>query len=365
MPDVIEASSNYLVVDGFINGNGRTRIKLSRTTTISSTTAPSVESGAKLFLVDDAGTRHALTEKASGNYQSDSLVLNPTRHYQLLITTSANVAYQSDMVVLKVTPPIDQVTFRRDGSQVLLALSTHDAQAQSRYYRWGLLETWQFDSAFNSVIEYDPVQKIIVPRTTPIHTCWRTERPSTIRQSSTAQFSQDAFTNFPLASLDAHDERFKMRYSVLVSQYTETAAEFNYNELLRKNTEAIGTVNDPLPTQLTGNVHRTDGTAEPVLGFVGAHTVQQVRLFINPQDLSLPTNWQFVTPYDKCEEGVEYVPGRSTPSIFIPRTRVYTAPSNTPVNYYSDPVEGPGYIGSTTVCVDCRVRGTNVKPSYW
>ena len=365
LPDVVDASANLLVVDGFINGNGRTRIKLSRTVNISSTTTPPVEKGAKLFVVDDVGTRYNLVETSSGSYQSDSLLLNPTRQYRLLISIAGGTAYQSDLVPLKVTPVIDNVSWRLDGSQVRLAISTHDAQQQSRYYRWGLVETWQFDSAFESTIEYDKVQKFIVPRTTPIHTCWRTERPSIIRQGSTAQLSQDVLTDFALASLDGHDERFKVRYSVLVNQYAQTAAEFNYYELLRKNTEAVGGVNDPLPAQLTGNVHRTDGTAEPVLGFVAAHTVQQKRIFISNQDLRLPAGWKFNTPYDACAEIVEYIPDHSKRPIFMPYTYLFASPENTPTEYYYENGVAVGYSGSSTACVDCRVRGTLTKPSFW
>jgi hypothetical protein len=274
------------------------------------------------------------------------------------------VAYASDLVPLKLTPAIDNVTFRRDGGQIHLALSTHDPAQQARYYRWGLTETWQFESAYNSNLEYDPVQKIIVARVVPIHTCWRTERPSTIRQSSTAQLSQDVLNDFPLATLDAHDERFTIRYSVLVNQYAQTPAEFAYYELLRKNTEAVGSVNDPLPTQLTGNVHRVDGAAEPVLGYVGAHTVQQKRLFINYQDLNLPNFWKFNTPYSNCTEGVEMVPDRSKPPIAIPQTRLFSTPGNTPIGYANDANNMPiGYSGSTTACVDCRVRGTR-SPAF-
>lgn len=365
MPSVLDTSANHLVVDGFINGNGRTRIKLSRTAAIASSTTPPAEKGATLFIVDDAGTRYSLTEISDGYYRSDSMQLVPTRQYQLRITTSTQVAYASDLVPLKVTPPIDKVTWQLNGSQVQLLLSTHDAQQQSRYYRWGLVETWEFSSAFYSKLAYDPVQKIIVDRLSPINTCWRTERPSTIKQGSSAQLSLDALTDAPLTTLDGHDERFKVRYSLLVSQYAETAAEFNYYELLRKNTESVGSVNDPLPTQLTGNVHRTDSPTEPVLGYVGAHTVQQKRIFINNQDLNLPQGWVFNTPYDLCTSTIEMVPDKSRYPIYIPQTYVFASPSNTPIDYYFVNGMQAGYVGSTTDCVDCRTRGSITKPSFW
>jgi hypothetical protein len=362
MPAVIDSPTNYLVVDGFINGNGVTRVKLSRTITTNTTTAPPVEKGAKLFIVDNSGLRYTLTEKTSGSYQSDSLLLDATRQYQLRITTAANTTYQSDLVKLKVTPPIDDLNLRVDGTEVQVQLSTHDATGQSRYYRWGFLETWEFHSAFESLLEYDPIQQIVVPRTTSIYTCWRTERPSSIKQASSAQLSQDALLNTPVLTLSGRTERLQVRYSVLVSQYAETPEEFAYFDLLRKNTEAIGSVNDPLPTQLTGNVHRVDNPAEPVLGFVGAHTTQARRLFINRQDLPAQTTAQFDSPYNNCLLGYEFLCDPYVGCIKYPYTRFFSQPNTIPINYVSNP---DGYSASSPACADCRLRGSITKPSFW
>jgi hypothetical protein len=87
VPDVINASTRYLVVDGFINGNGATRIKLSRTQDIATTTAPAAETKATLYIMSAAGARYALRERSPGFYQSDSLVLSPGQ-YQLRISTA-------------------------------------------------------------------------------------------------------------------------------------------------------------------------------------------------------------------------------------------------------------------------------------
>jgi len=365
-PDVINAPASYLVVDGFINGNGVTRIKLSRTANLSTTTQPPAEKGAKLSVVDDSGRLYTLTEKGSGLYQSDSLLLPAARTYQLRITTSSNTLYESDLVPLKVTPPIDKLAWKLDGDQVQITLSTQDPTQQSRYYRWRAIETWEFNSAYQSFLEYDALQQIIVNRTTPIYTCWRTEQPSTIKQGSSAQLSQDALTDINILSINNRAERLKVRYSVLVSQYAETAEEFAYLELLRKNTEATGTVNDPLPSQLTGNVHRTDNTSEPVLGFVGAHTLQYKRLFINRNELNLPTSWQFDTPYTTCTLSQELVPNPDDKvPISLPYTKVFNNAGAIPIDYLIIGGEKKGYIGSSGACVDCRTRGTNVQPSYW
>ena len=357
VPAVVDAPTSALIVDGFINGNGRTRIKLARTSKLAASTTPPVEKGAKLFIVDDTGLRYALSEQTGGSYQSDSLLLSPTRRYQLRITTATNASYESQAVPLKVTPPIDNLKWKLDGTQLQLLASTRDPSGQSRYYRWGFIETWEFHSAFRSYLEYDAKTKQIVGRTTPIYTCWRTEQPSAIKQGSTAQLSQDALIDYNLLTLSTRAERVQIRYSVLVSQFTETPEEFAYQELLRKNTEAVGTVNDPLPTQLTGNVHRVDNASEPVLGFVSAHTVRQQRIFIDRETLGLPPNWQFDSPYAACTMGEEDL---ADEKIFVPFTLLYNNPGAIPIDY--SPL---GYYGSSRECVDCRLRGTTVKPSFW
>ena len=68
-PEVVSAPNSYLVVDGFINGNGRTRIKLSRSENVAATTAPPVEKSATVYIVDDASARYALRETVTaGSY---------------------------------------------------------------------------------------------------------------------------------------------------------------------------------------------------------------------------------------------------------------------------------------------------------
>ena len=363
-PAVINAPNTFLVVDGFINGNGRSTFLLSRTTNVATTTAPPAEPGASVAIVDDGGGRYPLRETQPGTYQSDSLVLAAGRQYQLSITTSANAAYASDLVALKVTPPIDKLGWQISGDQLQVQLNTHDPAGQARYYRWGAVETWEFHAGIQANLEYypnpQPGQKIVDLRTTPIYTCWRTERPTAIRQGTSAALSQDAITNAIVLNFPDHDERLAIRYSVLVSQYAETAEEFAYLELLRKNTEAVGTVNDPLPTQLTGNVHRVGQASEPVLGFVGAHTVQYQRLFISRADLPLPTDWRFDSPYQQCTIGelafCDDFGQCDVPAVY----RLLSDPSFVPVD------ESPkGYYVTSTDCADCRTRGSNVQPSFW
>ncbi|GAB3637608.1 hypothetical protein GCM10027422_31980 [Hymenobacter arcticus] len=367
MPAVLDAPTSLLVVDGFINGNGRTRIKLSRTADLAATATPIIEKSAKLFLVDNLGVRYTLSEKTAGAYQSDSLLLPAGRQYQLRITTSGGVTYESALVPLKVTPAIDKLVWQLAGDRVDIQVNARDDAQQSRFYRWQFVETWEFNAGFRSNLEYFPgrvpFRRLIGKRVTPIYTCWRTERPTTIKQTNTTQLSQDALTSFTVLSILTKAERIKIRYSVLVSQVAETAEEFAYYEQLRKNTEAVGTVNDPLPSQLTGNVHRVDNASEPVLGFVGAHTVQQQRLFIEAAQLPLRSDSQYDSPYAECILAPVYfcTPlGCDEPGVI----GLFANPRNIPIDSVNDG-GGRGFLASSTDCADCRTRGTTTKPSFW
>jgi hypothetical protein len=374
MPAVVSANANYLVVNGFINGSGRTTIQLSRTANIAAATSPPVEKGARLFIQDNKGMRYALSEtKTSGTYQSDSLLLPAGRRYQLHITTAGagSADYESDLTPLKVTPPIDRLNWKLDNENVALQVSTHDPSAQSLYYRWNLVETWQFNAALPSGLEYYPKMNgpngnvLIDIRTTPIYTCWRTERPTTIVQTTSAQLSQDAIANYVIRSIPARAERFIIRYSVLVSQYVESAEEFAYLELLRKNTEAVGTVNDPLPVQLTGNVHRVGSPTEPVLGFVGAHTLQYQRLFIDKSELPARSLSDYDTPYNSCTTSILYFCDSQNICDVLGVYKLFASPDYIPIEFVTTPGLGAGISSANADCADCRRRGTTTKPSFW
>jgi len=369
VPAVLNAPTKILVVDGFINGNGRSIFKLSRTANLAATATPAVEKGARVAIADETGRQYSLAELAgaSGTYRSDSLLLAPNHQYQVRIAT-AGVNYASDLVPLKVTPLIGKLNWKLAGDQVQVQLSTRDPAAQTRYYRWSYIETWQFTAAYVSRLEYFPHplpgHSNIGLRTTPIYTCWRTERPTTIKQSTTAQLSQDALTDYGLFTVPANAERVKIRYSVLVRQYAQTAEEFAYYELLRKNTEAVGTVNDPLPSQLTGNVHRVDVAGEPVLGYVGAHTVQQQRLFIDRSELPFRNDWEYDSPYKACTASNLYFCDKNGCD-YEGIVRILSQPDNVVLNDIGDPDFGLGYSAATVECADCRTRGSSTKPSFW
>ena len=369
LPDALKSPPSYLVVDGFLNAQGVTTIKLSRTHPVGAKTAPPVETKATLYVEDEAGVRVLLREAPAGNYTSAFTTMNLARKYRLHINTLAGKEYISDFVPAKITPPIDAVSWRAENAGLNIYVSTHDNANNTRYYRWETDETWEITPVYQPTVEYvnRAMRNVVAPYPTA---CWGTALSTAVWLDKTTALSQDMVTDFRVMHLPSTSARLTTRYSILVQQHALTKDEYAYWELLRKNTESIGSLFDPQPSQLTGNVRCLTNPADLAIGFIGAHSRTEKRIFIRRPEL--PSNWNVPTGYETClpPDTVNlYPPGKNPPTpaeimqatfgvaggIYVPINPLYSPASTTVVAYTSKNVD----------CIDCRTRGSSIKPSYW
>jgi hypothetical protein len=368
VPTVANVPGNYLVVNGFINSQGVTTIQLSRSLQLSDTKAPTPEVRATVFIQASTGQRFALTETPinSGTYISAPLGLDPSSSYQLRLTTAAGHTYASDPSPVKNAPPIDAVHWRYENEGVQVYADAHDATSKTTYYRWAIQQTWLFTTPYEAILEYSPKLHKVVLSKHDIYHCWLSNNTSPILQTNTARLSQDVVKDFPLIFLPASSEQLRFKYSVLVQLLAQSKDEYDYLETLKKNTESIGTINDPLPTQLTGNVHNLADASEPVLGYVGVHSVSEQRIFIARLDVPQLKNVISQTGYDNtCSSISDKLPGPSQDYTGIFSDTTYFRVYGYDIDTNSPNPTIKGYLGSTVKCVDCRLRGTNVKPVFW
>jgi hypothetical protein len=356
MPDVIDSTKSYLVVDGIINSQGVTTIVLSRTYDIAAKTAPPVETGATLYVEDEAAARYTLRESTTkGTYTSASLTLSPAKKYRLHIRTIGGKEYASNYVAVKNTPPIDNISWQAATSGLNIYVNSHDDANDTHYYRWSYEETWEIRPLLVPSVEYlnRRMQDIRVPYP---QSCWITEKSANIILGNTTSLGRDVVSDQLLRSFSTTSDRLYNKYSILVRQYAQTKEEYEYWSLLKKNTENIGTLFDPLPAQLTGNVHCLNDDTELALGYVGASSVQEKRIFISRGQL--PPAWRLLTGYESC------VPPDTVKLSNVDNT--FSNPAVIPVSPAFSPMGSlQGYTRSGVECVDCRKRGTAVRPSFW
>jgi hypothetical protein len=146
-------------------------------------------------------------------------------------------------------------------------------------------------------------------------------------------------------------EKIFVRYSILIKQYALDRKAYDFYKMMKTNTESIGSVFDPLPSNLTGNITCVSNPSEIVIGYVAAASVDEKRIFISRNEIpSTFGNGCEITYVVNHPDSLRHYlgPGRIWP---------YQTDGSFPAIL--------GYYATYPRCLDCTLRGSNVKPSFW
>ena len=347
-------STGYLVVSGYLNaGSDSTIITLSRTRSLTDSVPYYPEFHAQVQVLGQFGEVYFLNESANGTYTNPALNLNANETYQLQILSAEGKKYLSDSIPIRVTPAIDSISWKQDSTSsdnkigVNIYANTHDPANNTRYYQWEYVETYEHDAAYESF--YLLIGSSVVLRNADQFTyqCYNTVPSTSLTIGSSARLSEDVIFEQPLVFIPQASIKLGYRYSILVKQFAITREAYEYWGNLKKNTELTGSIFDPQPSQVSGNMHCTTNPDEPVLGYLSGSTVQQQRIFIKNSELA---HWGYALGGD-CT----LVIGTYDDPIF--RSRGYR-----PVQQYL----GGAYTSAYPSCIDCTSNGgTTIRPSFW
>jgi len=352
-PPIKSNQTNFLVVEGFIDGAAPTVIKVSRTRMISrgDTASTRRELFASVFIEDDQNNKFHLMESGNGIYTSNSVIhLNPSNKYHLRIVTSDTKEYISDFVPFKVSPEIDAIGWKFKNDDVQVFINTHDQNDATKYYRWEYEETWEFHSRYYTGLEYIAASNAVVPRTEQVYACWKSVSSSSIALGSSAKLTHDIIEQAPLVNIEQHSQKLSVLYSILVRQYALDITAYNYWEAMKNNTEKIGSIFDPQPNQTVGNIHCSSDPSEMVVGYIGAGNSVEKRFFINNNEL--PKDWNI---YGACD----------LKDVTADSIAFYFTAGYAPINESRTPTGAIIYPSSYIECIDCTLMGNNKKPAFW
>jgi Domain of unknown function (DUF4249) len=350
-PAVIMAISNFLVVDGVINAdpNGPTVITLSRTRSLYDSLSKRPENGAFVVVESNDGQRYNLAERSSGVYEVHGLPIQSSKKYRLYISTNDGNRFESDFSPVLITPPIDSVQWQQT-DDVSIFVNTHDPNNSTRYYRWEYDETYEYHSKYYSVWMVRNGQAFIRTPAEQDSTCWQTVQGPNIVTGTSAQLADDVIPRQLITVIPKGSEKINHRYSILVKQYALTPAAYNYWQILKKNSQELGSLFDAQPSQLVGNIHCITRPGDPVLGYVNTSSVTTKRIFIDSLELR---DWQVA----------------DTNNVYcVAKTLDVGFPF---YNYADTSYTLYFYSGSSAValpkrCLECTWRGgTNIKPTFW
>ncbi len=358
MPD-----TGYLVVSGFIsNGVAPTEIRLSRTTRLTETPSEIMEKGAVVIVQSDAGESYPLQETSEGVYTSSAVQIDPGKKYRVAIQAKAK-QYESAYTIVQQTPDIDSVSWQQTNRGIDFSVHTHDASNASRYYQWTFEDTWEIQARYIPTLRYlyDGQNRIrgVAYRfaderaDTTMRRCWATGRSRTMLLGSSEKLTQDVMSA-PVHFVPGSSEKMQVVYSLLVKQYKLSREAYNFRQMMKKNSEQLGSVFDPQPSLLRGNIRCVSNPAETVIGFIEVTQQKEKRIIIKREDLS---RWDYI---DLCYQLVVTNDPDS-----IAKYGAALVPT-TVDSIHPQTLEIRRYAAAPPQCVDCRLNnGTTVRPNFW
>lgn len=352
-PD-IEEYENILVVDGMVTDEKRPcLVRLSRTFSYEDFNA-SPESGATVIILDDKGLPFYLEETSPGNYYTDTSSFRGEAgsQYQLHIILADGKEYQSDYVMLKKAPPVEDLDVRYEEKEtsvqdvvtngIQFYLNTYDPQNETRYYRWEWEETWEFTVPMRAPDKADRYK------------CWKSNVSRSIMLGNTNHLTSDRIIDYPLHFVSDETNRLRILYSLLVRQYAISQAAYEFWKMHDDLSENSGTLFDPIPTKVGGNIYNLTDPGEPVMGYFEASGVSTRRVFVPndllPKDVFVPSDFEF------CEFRVLVDP---------PNLAYYLNLGWVYIDDYYDMDKLIVRLTNNSKCYDCTLTGTNKRPDYW
>jgi len=356
-PEVPATELRVLVVEGYLDTQGlKSELKLSRTVPLAAEDAFAPEQGAIVVLKNSSGQSFPLTESTPGIYLFEKDI-DEQQTYVLEITLTSGERYVSESLLPIVTPAILDAGFKRDEEGVEVFVSTQGT-ADADDFLWTFEEAWIYRPRIRSPYVYIPAEKEVRTRTAQEQNslCFKSEVSPGILLETSSRFRDQVVFQKTITEIPKGDERIMERYSILISQKGISSEDVPFWEILKKNTEDIGSIFSPLPSLIGGNIKSLDDANSPVLGQVSLGVIRQQRVYINLEDVS---PWNYLNPeFNDCTIGEDAVLAKDYESTFGNGAVVPARPLMVGTSIV-------GYFPTSKRCTDCTLYASPLKPSFW
>jgi hypothetical protein len=298
-PNITKYEEVFVVDGELTNLPGPYVVKLSKSYKLYQKSGDPVN-GAHVKIIENTGLEVDLIEEGSGIYTTAD---NPFRgvvgnSYKLQIKLG-NEIYESGFEPLNNPIPIDSVYWeyqvhdnQQDGIQLLL--DTHDPTNSTHYYAWYLDETWKFIVPID--VAQHPDWKI----------CYRYNKSTNFNIATSARRNNDIVERHPLIFCNEETNRLYIRYTTMVRQYALTETSYKFLKDIITVNQNQGTLFDPTPSSIIGNIKNIKDKDLPVLGYFLVAGASEKRIFIDRKEL--PKEYQPTDGFNDCGTQVVLIP---------------------------------------------------------
>ena len=370
-PLLTNSYEEALVVEATITNELKTQeIKLTKTAKFEDESYLP-ESGAEVFITDDSGNQYNFKEDAEKYISTVEFQAVPERKYQLHINTKDGRSFESSPETLTTINPMQEVTAAVEAKDnvngVSIRIKSFDAAHASTYYRYEYEETYKIVTPKWRPIkaELSPTGSLIFLTNSPdTKVCYGSKKSTDILLVNTNDLSEDR-VDFLARFISDQDYIMTTRYSILVRQYIESLAAFNYYTTLKKLSGPESILSPTQPGLLLGNIQSTNNLNNKIVGYFDVTSVSTERIYFNYADL-FPGKG--APPY--VTDCLEYCYGDpeagTSPE---PCTHVKSPVEDLALGYvtYFTGIDGAGSFSYwvNAPCGDCTTFASNIKPTFW
>jgi hypothetical protein len=321
------------------------------------------ESGADVNVVDSDKNLFHFEEKDGKYISVKEFKVEPNKNYQLKITTKSGKSYISSPEVLTTQNTIDLETAvaEKEGLRgIQVTVKSFDPTNTSKYYRYEYEETYKIITPHPIETKIKLVQQngfysyVKVPAPPNIQVCYSTKYSTGIRQTNTINLTEDR-VKYPIRFIYDSDYMLTNRYSIMVSQFTQSQAAYDYYYTSKKTTDSGELLSPNQPGYIVGNIKSTSDLHEKVVGYFEVASVAKKRIFFSFKDFfpsEKPTEY-----FTTCNARLFRFYELEEDNYNVIKTHDYIA-------------DGPGFVPSgfymvEKECGDCTSFSSNVIPSFW
>ncbi len=360
-PKIDSNAENKYVVSGLITDKeGWQEVEVSRSSPIQSPTIIPV-SGCQVSVFDNRGNIFELQEYLAGRYQvwMKKADLLPGTAYRVTVLTKDGETLESGFDTMSKGPVLDSVYYNLEDLPTSNPLISNrvmqyyvDLNAMgdySRFYKWDIMETWEYHAPLAAENYYDGIKHEIIPPDSSNMVCWITKPVKNVFTLSTVSLSQNVYKKYKLHTIDGTTSRLGYLYTILVRQLALSEGAYNYWEQMRINSNEQGGLYEKQPFAIKGNLINASNPEKEVLGYFYAASVSDRRYFYHDVPGIELNFYNFCSPYELGRKGWK---------------EIYAW--EYPVYFYYNKYEFGALRLLNLECVDCRaLGGTTVKPDFW
>ncbi|MDD4656533.1 MAG: DUF4249 domain-containing protein [Bacteroidales bacterium] len=354
-PEGISSIDNMVVIEGNILQNDTTRVVVSRSLSLNQENRVEYIESATVWVESDSGVKYNAVEKRESDkvyYLINTVGIDPSLEYKLVVSIGSK-KYESNFVSIRRTPEIDSIGYsiNTDSTGLTFYVNTHDSENKTWYYMWSFTEDWEFRSNFLSLHDYNPESMSIYEITMDENRyyCWSKDVSRSILIATTNHLNEDRVFRKPLLYVPSGNSRINYLYSMELTQIAVGRDAYGYWENVKKNSDEIGGIFAPQPSEMAGNIRCVTIPSEKVIGYISGAVVSKKRVFFRSIDIGI---------YKDEKDCEMHNVGPDNP---LPIDSLYKSGYDV-ISFFEESNESSWVIKR---CVDCKVYGTKNKPSFW